>query len=92
MYKIGNGGHSKTVASRLPRDKHLASDLVDGSGQTLHVASCDAGNGYSAVLGSIHRMLLLISGRAKNGCMQHTSFANWSICSGFRPVYANMPI
>jgi len=35
----------------------LTSNLVDGLGQTLDVASGDTGNGYSAVLGGIHGVL-----------------------------------
>ena len=68
---------------------------MDGLGETLYVGGCDSGYGYSTVFGGVDRMLDRIrqcDGCTEVGSMACTSLANLSICSGFRPVYANIPI
>lgn len=71
-----------------------AGDLVDGFSQALHIATGNASNRDPAILGSVDRILeeISIAGSAVAQIYHPTSWANWSICVGVNPVYANIPI
>jgi hypothetical protein len=61
-------------------------DLVDGLGKTTNVLAGDAGNGDTAVLGSVDGVLLISQSEITRVVQILTSLARRSICSDVRPV------
>jgi hypothetical protein len=61
-------------------------DLVDGLGKTTNVLAGDAGNGDTAVLGSVDGVLLISQSEITGVVQILTSLARRSICSDVRPV------
>ena len=67
-------------------------DFVYSLCKSFHVAGGDTSNRDSTVFRSVDRVL---NGSELGASMRigpFTSLANWSICSGLSPVYANIPI
>ena len=69
-----------------------ARDFMYSFGKPFHVAGGNSSNGYSTVLRSVDGVLNGSELSATIRIGSFTSLANWSICSGFSPVYANIPI
>lgn len=101
IYLVNTGNEKRKFAMKAGRGCEYSSPRSAGYGMDTLRQSTDIGRRYAGyrnatILRSVYRMLVMerlalqVGARVIEDIL--TSFANLSICTGVKPVYANMPI
>lgn len=96
LYRFPEPYDRRTLFFLLPTQglPNLGSNRVYSFGKALHVPCGNTRNRDTTIFGCVYRVLIdLVRNKLQDWNFHlHTSLANLFICSGLRPVYANMPI